>query len=662
MRPILAAAAALLLAATDPSAPRAAEALIPVDEFTRYDEFGTIKISPDGEFLALSAGKLGRSLIVFISLEEMKAITGVRAVDPGEIFDFEWISPTRLIYHLGERYAGNSFPTPTGEIGAIDRNGKRHEFIYGYRAGQKSVGTRLQVRQASYATPTVVSPLRREEKFILITEQPWREGAGAWYDNPDAAPLIARLNVFTGDKRRMGAAPLAAAIVLVDGNDEVRFAIGYDRQAKLAASWKPDPRAEWQTFELPGFRAETVIPRRLSADGSGVLFTGVRTGESLYALYRLDLATRTVEKLYGHLEADIERIVTDATGTEIVGVRVYAAKPEYHWILPDHPVAKAYRALQPAFPGQVVEITSMTDDARLGVVFVHSDVNPGEYYLFDTGTKRADFLRAARQWVDPRQMLPKEPIRLAARDGLPLHGYLTRPRGAGPHALVVMPHGGPHGVRDGWESDSEVQLLASRGYAVLQVNFRGSDGYGVDFQTAGYREWGGKIQDDITDATRWAIEGGIADEERICIVGASFGGYSALMSAAREPALYRCAVGFAGVYDLELLYSSGDLPRSRLGRSYLVEAVGNDRELLRAHSPVHHAERIAAPVLLIHGREDWRADFQQAKRMRAALDQAGKRYEWVALKGEGHGIYSDEVRKETYERILAFLAEHLRRH
>jgi dipeptidyl aminopeptidase/acylaminoacyl peptidase len=242
-----------------------------------------------------------------------------------------------------------------------------------------------------------------------------------------------------------------------------------------------------------------------------------------------------------------------------------------------------------------------------------------------------------------------------------LHGYVTRPRDeAGPYPLVVMPHGGPHSIRDTWGYDWEVQLLASYGYAVLQVNFRGSGGYGVEFEEAGYREWGAKMQDDITDATLWAVEQKIATRDNICIYGASYGGYAALMGAVREPDLYRCAASDAGVTDLELMFHRGDTHEHTAGLVYLEKVLGTDPESLHARSPVYNAERINVPVLLMHGKEDWRADYAHATRMRDALEKAGKKVEFVSFGQEGHGAYDEENRKEVYTRLLAFLAQNLR--
>lgn len=427
----------------------------------------------------------------------------------------------------------------------------------------------------------------------------------------------------------------------------------------LTAIWKPERRSEWQRFEVEGFRADAIVPHAFTRDQQAVQFTGVREKESLSALYELDLRDQQVKRLFGHDVVDIDRVIFGRQGGPVIGVRLQHGRQQHHWLEPENPVARAYLALERAFPGQAVLLTSMTDDRRRGVALVYSDANPGDYYHIDLESMDASLVVRARRWVQPGRMRPMIPIELSARDGLALHGYLIQPEGDGPHPMVVVPHGGPHGIRDRWGYDPEMQLLASRGYAVLQVNFRGSGGYGVDFEEAGYGEWGGRMQDDIADATRWAVAEGIADAGRICIYGASFGGYSAMMSAVREPDLYRCAIAFAGVYDLELMFTTGDVRLSRAGRDYLESVLGGDRALLQAASPVYHAERIKAPVLMVHGSEDWRVDASHARRMKAALETAGKAHEWIELKGEGHGIFDQETRQAYYEQVLAFLARHI---
>jgi dipeptidyl aminopeptidase/acylaminoacyl peptidase len=637
-----------------------ASGLLPIEHFTKFDEFGGVKISPDGEYIAVLTGRYGRSAVLFIDLKNKKSSGGIRVPDDCEIDEYHWISPTRLIYTIAQRQRQDVRPTPTGEIFAMNRDGSGSRSLYGYRAQESTIDTRIEKRNASYATPELLSALKNDDDNILIAEYPWRNLGTVWQLNPDAKPLISRLHVHSGKKRQIDVAPLAGARLLLDHDDNVRFALGRDSNLQFAVSWKPEPTSEWTGFELPGFEEESVVPRRFSPDNRSVYLTGRRENESFSSLYRLDMQTRQLEKVHAFDGMSMYGVITDFAHREVIGVTGYGARQLDHWLAPDNPSARVYQALQRAFPQQQVNVTSTSEDGRLAVVYVDSDVNPGDYYLFDTVTMRADFLRAGRIWIDPKQMRPREPITLKARDDLQLHGYVTRPAGDGPHPMLVLPHGGPFGVRDFWHFDWEAQLLASRGYTVLQVNFRGSGGYGWDFESAGYREWGGKMQDDLTDATRWAIEQKIAPADRICIFGTSYGGFAALMGVAREPDLYRCAIGYAGVYDLELMWSSGDVPDSRRGRAYLERTLGTDVAKLRAQSPVTHAQNIKAPVMLIHGKSDWRADYEHAQRMKAALEKHQKKIEWLALGREGHGIYDEESRREVYERILQFLDANLR--
>jgi dipeptidyl aminopeptidase/acylaminoacyl peptidase len=225
--------------------------------------------------------------------------------------------------------------------------------------------------------------------------------------------------------------------------------------------------------------------------------------------------------------------------------------------------------------------------------------------------------------------------------------------------MVVMPHGGPHGYYDSWLFDVDAQFLASRGYAVLQVNFRGSEGRGVSFKEAGFREWGGKIQDDLIDGVKWAIEQGEVDGKRVCAYGASFGGYAALMLAAREPSMFRCAVGYAGVYDLNLLLTADDAITEKRTLNIIKRYVGDDKAELDRFSPAKLASRITAPVLLVHGGKDKQAPVEHAEAMRAALTAAGRPPEWLLAPNESHGFYDTKNRTEFYQRLEAFLAKNL---
>jgi len=631
---------------------------LPLEDFTRSDELGGIKLSPDGEFLAITTGQHGGEFLNFVNLKDRKVAAAVRAPEGLEINEFHWASNERVIFMIAQRQPGRVTPTPTGEIFAVDRDGSKQQRIYGYRAGEFSTGTHQRVRQANYASADVVTLLDGDDRNIIISEMRWRETASAFYYDPDAKPQLTRLDIYNGKEANLGSVPLASASVIVDREDIPRFALGWAEGRRFSVAWKPTKDAKWEAFELPGFREETVEPIRFAADNRSVFFTGVERGQRYAALYQLNLEDHSVKKAIEIPDTDVLQVITDFEDRETIGVRGYREKLVHQWLLPDHPAARLQRAFEKAFEGNEVRFVSRSADGKRAILFVQSDVAPGEYFLVDTQTKKADMIRAARRWVNLNDMRRKEPIKITTRDGLTVHGYLTRPAGDAPHPMIVLPHGGPHGIRDTWSYDWEAQLFANRGYAVLQVNYRGSGGYGIDFMQAGYREWGARMQDDVTDATRWAIEQKIAAPDRICIFGASYGGFAALMGVAREPALYRCAVGYAGVYDLELMRSTGDISDSKSGLSYLDLVLGTDVASMRARSPTNHAEKIQVPVYLIHGKEDWRADHKQATRMKTALERFKKPVEWVSLRGEGHGVYDDETRKQVYESILKFVGTH----
>jgi dipeptidyl aminopeptidase/acylaminoacyl peptidase len=295
------------------------------------------------------------------------------------------------------------------------------------------------------------------------------------------------------------------------------------------------------------------------------------------------------------------------------------------------------------------------------VIYVRSDTNPGEYYLFNADSGKADFLLANYSWLDPREMRTKQSVVIKTRDNQEVPAYLTLPERSGDSLppLVVLPHGGPHYTRDYPDFDTEVQLLANRGYAVLQVNFRGGGGYGERFRAQGYQNWGGVMIDDILDGTKQVIQNKKVDGDRVCIYGASYGGYAAMMAAIKEPDLFQCAIGYVGVYDLTAKYELGDIPERYGGVGYLERVIGTEMEHLKLQSPVFNADKIKANVMLIHGEEDRRVPIYHGKEMRKALKQAGNEPEWVFLATAGHGAWSLENRTRVYTEILQFLGENI---
>jgi dipeptidyl aminopeptidase/acylaminoacyl peptidase len=301
------------------------------------------------------------------------------------------------------------------------------------------------------------------------------------------------------------------------------------------------------------------------------------------------------------------------------------------------------------------------------VVWAFSDCRPGEAYAYNRETDRLVLLGRALAHIDPARMSAMDFVTYKARDGLDIPAFVTLPRSSKTRKnlpLVVYVHGGPWVRGSHWGWNPEVQFLASRGYAVIQPEFRGSTGYGEKLFKAGWRQWGQAMQDDLADAARWAIAQGIADPKRIAIVGASYGGYAAMMGLVRHPDVFACAVNWVGVTDMELFFTKNwgdDIPAiaKTHGMTQLIGDPKTDAEMLRANSPVLQAAKITQPVLMAYGKLDRRVPIAHGERMREALKAHNPNVEWVVYDKEGHGWYRVETNVDFWGRVERFLGKHL---
>ena len=622
---------------------------IPVEQFLKKPTFTGMKISPDGKHLAAIVPREDdNSFLVVLDRASMKT-TAILQMRNGEYIDeFFWVNDQRLIASAGRKQGVLDQPVPTGELYGVNADGKSAGVLFGYRAEVISApgGTRLKQRKAETASGFLIDTIPDRPKEVLIEVQPW--------GSEDEVSEARRMNVETGKTIRVARSPLPRGRFLTDRQGNLRLCIGETSDLVQKIYARPATGGDWALVHDQATAGYRIYPMAFEADGQTVLISRERE-QGADAVYHWNLADNSQVQL---LEPGVAN--PGATLEGIAHGEVYAlinepGKPEIVYLNKSAREAKLSRALSQAFPGQLAYVTSFTRDGKLGLVHVYSDRNPGEFYLFNLDTLHADYIGGAREWIDPEQMAEMRPISLPARDGTTLHGYLLLPKGrpAKNLPLVVNPHGGPHGIRDEWGFSWEAQLIASRGYAVLKLNFRGSGGYGNHYQTAGYQQWGRLMQDDLADGVRWTIEQGLVDGKRICTFGGSYGGYAALMNVARYPDLYRCAVGYVGVYDLSLMYQRGDIQESRRGNSYLDLVIGRDR--LEQDSPVALADKIKVPVLLAHGGEDVRVPPAHAERMRAALTKAGNPPEWLYEAREGHGFYNLPSKLGLYNRLLAFL-------
>lgn len=633
----------------------------PLENFTKHGDYLNMKLSPDGKHISARVRMEGRVFLVIMDASTMKVVGGVRPRDGDEIHSAQWINNNRIVYQFQESVYYIDHPVATGELFAIDIDGSNSDILYGYRAGENSMGSNIKKREDTRATPQIISLLPDDDKHILIAEYPWRLEGRFYYDDRKKPSIVTKLNVYSGKKRKITTIPYPGARPFATDDGEVKFVRWVDNDTGYyQAAYRENEDSEWKN--LTDKLDDSYVPISLNADGSKLYLSGDAGEEEFTSYFEFDLKTEKLTQLFSGMKADIAGLNWDPELEKpVVGIS-YPDKHQYFYAPGESKTKKLHKMLASAFEGQDVYITSQSKDGGLLLLHVSSDVNPGEYYLFDTKTNGASFVWANRSWLDPRTLASKQPIKFKTSDDLDINGYLTIPIGHTDDVkapLVVMIHGGPHQGRDYWDFNGEVQLLANRGYAVLQVNFRGSPGYGDVFETAGYREWGGKMIQDIIEGTQYTVDNFAIDQDRICTYGGSYGGYAALMSTVRAPDMFKCTIGYVGIYDLNYAFTESDTMKSMGGAAYLNRVLGKNKTILNEFSPVNHADKIKANVMLIHGDKDSRVPVINAETMLKRLKEQGKEVPYLNFNRSGHGVWDEEGRVALYQGMLDFLEENI---
>ncbi len=628
-----------------------AGAAVDIGQFIRKDEFNEIKISPTGEYYAATVPLEDRTALVIFTRDGLKSTGMFRPMANAHVNGFEWVNDQRVLISIAQKFGMLDQPQPTGEIYAINADGGQVDLLVGFRVQGNGAGTRIQPRKVEDVAAFLIDVLPGDDRNAVIAVWPLM--------GDDPFTRAERLDVRSGRRITLARAPVRRASFVTDADGEVRLAYGANVDNVEKLYYRDATGADWRLVNDPASSGRVEIPLGFSQDNR-LAYLRVRGEDSgTDRIVAWDPASNARTTMLHHAGADPLTII-HRNGTSIpVGAQVMDGRHRNLFFDDDSPEARQYRSLEAAFPDQSVRITSSTRDGKLLLIRVWSGNSPGDFYLFDTEQKKVAHVVSSGSWIDPDKAANVEPFTFKARDGLAVHGYLTRPRGvAGALPMVVMPHGGPFGIFDAWQYDSDAQMLAAAGYTVMQVNYRGSGNYGLAFQKAGARQWGGTMQDDLTDATRWAIEQGHADRAKICIYGASYGAYAALMGVAKEPSLYRCAAGYVGVYDLPMMQRETGRKRRSLG-NWSRDWVGDDMAALAAVSPNRMAERIKVPVFLAAGGEDEVAPVEHTRMMEAALKKAGVPVESLYYDTEGHGFYTEPHQREYYGKLLTFLSRHL---
>ncbi|MEK3934505.1 S9 family peptidase [Sporosarcina sp. FSL W7-1349] len=470
---------------------------------------------------------------------------------------------------------------------------------------------------------------------------------------------VYKLNIKTGETTHVAKNPGNIVSWLADHDGKIRMAVesdGVDSTVLYRDSEKDEFRPFVQTA-----KGDTITPIAFSKDNQSIYALSNKDRDKV-ELVKLDLQANE-EVMYSNKQVDVLNGVYDRTQDKILYSLYMTDKRHYEFH--DKNFEALFNELKSKLNVSESEllIVDYNKEMTKFIVAVTSDKVYGTYYYYDSTTKALTTLAELGSWLDPDQLADMHPISYKSRDGLTIHGYLTMPKNKKPEnlPLIVNPHGGPW-ARDMWGFNPEVQLLANRGYAVLQVNFRSSSGYGKEFLDAGNKQWGLKIQDDITDGVQWAIDQGIADPDRIGIYGASFGGYATLAGITFTPDLYAAAVDYVGVSNIFTLLETIP-PYWETIRNDLYKRVGHpveDKELLEAVSPVFHADKIKTPLFVAQGANDPRVNQAESDQIVEALRARGIDVEYMLKENEGHGFQKEENRIEFYNAMVRFLDTHLK--
>jgi len=630
---------------------------IPIRDFFKPNEFSDVVLSPNGKFVAArarlpAAPKATNIVVIDVETKKTQVVTGYKQADVSNI---SWLNDDRLIFTLTKGGDDANRRTVAAGLFTIGRDGKRGRSLQ----QQDGRSSELTNAKASERAPTVLDLMHHDDDHILALMNNTR------YIYPD----VYRMRVDTGSMKRVQSNFAAVRTWVPDNEGVLRIAISDSSDPKKAESdvyYRPDEQTEWK--KVAEVMEDNIDFHGFSADNQSV-FASARTDSDRYQLYQMDPATFALgEPIVSDPTYDVDGWILRRQGQPLF-LRYSSDKAETVYF--DANLNGVQRSIDAALPDTDNLLLPALDNPDRILVHSDSSTEPGRYYLFDRKEQKLSFLLAARNWIDPEEMAPMKPVSFEARDGETIHGYLTLPRDHqdGNVPLIIHPHGGPYGIRDRWGYNSEIQFLANRGYGVLQVNFRGSGGYGRRFQSMAFMQWGLEMQDDLTDAAQWAIDEGLVDGDRLAIYGASYGGYATMMGVTKTPDLFKTGINYVGVVDIERQVRFWRQDYNVSGRSALMDrfvlsAIGDwndpqDVQRWKDTSPINHVEKIKVPLLVIHGRLDSRVDISQYEMLISRLKKHNVQYKGIMKRHEGHGFYAEENNVELYNEIEEFLATNL---
>ena len=599
--------------------------LIPMQDFFRNPEKSSFKISPNGEHIAYMKPWKARMNVFVMDMNTKKEVRLTSSQERG-IYWFAWLNNNRIGY-------------------IKDEGGNENMHFY---AVNVDMSNEIDLTPFENVQARIIDDLEDDPNHIIM---------GLNKRNPQIHDPY-RINVNDGKMDMIAENPGNISEWMTDHDGKLRMAITSDG-VNTSLLYRDKESDGFKPILTTDFKV-SVAPLFFTFDNKN-LYVASNRGRDKTAIFEFDLNKSKEGKLiFEHHEVDVSGLMYSRKRKVLTGVSYTVAKNEMVFF--DTLREGLQQKLEEKLPGYEVGITSFSEDETKAVVVTYSDKSRGTYYYYDLDKNKLIELGQVSPWLNEEDMCEMKPIHYKSRDGLIINGYLTLPNGTNGENLpvVVNPHGGPW-HRDTWGYNSEVQFLANRGFAVFQMNFRGSTGYGREFWEKSFKQWGKSMQDDISDGVNWLIDEGIANPDRIAIYGASYGGYATLAGLAFTPDLYACGVDYVGVSSLFTFMESMP-PYWELYRSMMYEMVGHpekDKELLASASPLLHIDKIKAPLFIAQGANDPRVVKAESDQIVEALKNAGIDVPYMVKDNEGHGFYNEENQFDFYREMEKFLTKYI---
>ena len=599
--------------------------LIPMEDFFRNPDKSSFQISPDGQHIAYMKPWKTRMNVHVINVKTTDETRLTSSEDRG-IYGYGWLGNNRI------GYAKDDGGDENIHFFAVNIDGTNEIDLTPF----ENVQTRM------------IDDLEDDPDHIIL---------GLNKRDPRIHDAF-RVNVTDGTMKLIAENPGNISGWMTDHDGNLRVAITSDG-VNTSLLYRDSESESFKTILTTDFKVR-VDPLFFTFDNKN-LYVASNRNRDKSAIYSFDITEKQEKELiFENDQVDVSGLMYSKKRKVLTGVSYTVAKREIFFF--DDWRKDIQNKLERKFPGYEVGITSFSKDEKNAVVVTYSDKSRGTYYSYDVEKNELNELAKISPWLNEDHMAEMKPITYTSRDGLTIPGYLTLPVGSGGKNLpfVVHPHGGPW-ARDSWGYNSEVQFLANWGYAIFQMNFRGSTGYGRKFWESSFKQWGKTMQDDITDGVNWLIDQGIADPDRIAIYGASYGGYATLAGLAFTPDLYTCGVDYVGVSSLFTFMESMP-PYWELYRSMMYEMVGhpeNDKEMLASASPLLHVENIKVPLFIAQGANDPRVKKTESDQIVEALKARGIEVPYMVKDNEGHGFYNEENQFDFYREMEKFLEKYL---